>query len=318
MNLSIKEKFANAKDSLKSARSDVYAARKCENINDPIDTYVIDFLAIGWTKLFIKLHIIPNVVTLLAMASGVAGGILIAFGSVSLNVAGAILVILSAVFDACDGQVARLTKHYSRLGRMLDGLSDASVYVSLYVACVIRMWNYDYLIPNANVWHIVIIAAAAWAFVLYVAQCQLPDYFKNLHMYMIDNSHGNELSRAKHVKAELKAAKPFTFEHFSLFCYYNYTHTQERRAPKTQKMLDLIEEKGKSDEVCDAFYAKSRKLVLRTNLMTFNLRTIVLLFTIFLHVEWVGILFVILILEPLRLILLHKYETLSGEISKLI
>ena len=316
-----KENMANAaqaaKENLAAARQDVLNARKCENINDPIDTHVVDYVAMSFSKLFIKLHIIPNVVTIFALIAGVSGGVVLALNrGLGMDILGAVLVFLSAVFDASDGQVARLTKHYSRLGRMLDGLSDASGYFSIYLACVLRIWDWQ-LISNSALWHVLIIVLGLVTFLAYVAQCQLPDYFKNLHMYMIDNSHGNELTRAKHIKAELEQPGQSAFNRFSLFCYYNYTATQERRAPKTQKLLDAIEGKGKSDALCDAFYAVSRRMVKLTNLLTFNLRTIVLLICVFLHWELGALLFVVLVLEPIRLILLHRYEALSERLYSL-
>lgn len=308
---SLKGNLGNLKDNLRSAREDVIAARKCENINDPVDTHFVDYIAMAFSKLFIKLHVIPNVVTMLSMASGVAGGVLLALDrGLGLDLVGALLVFLSAVFDASDGQVARLTRHFSRLGRMLDGMSDATVYISLYIACVIRLWDRSPL-TNASLWHGLLIVLGLVTFLLYVAQCQLPDYFKNLHMYMIDNSKGNELSRSKHILAELKQAPRFSFARFSCLCYYLYTRAQERRAPQTQKLLDAVELHGKSDELCDAFYAESRKLVKLTNLLTFNLRTAVLLVCMLLHWELAGLLFVWVVLEPIRLVLLRKYENLA-------
>ena len=304
-----------SKAGTRSVKEEVLAARKCENINDPVDTYFVDYYAMVWSKMFIKLHIIPNVVTIMAMISGIAGGVLLILNrSFWLDLAGAILVFHSAVFDASDGQVARLTKHYSRLGRMLDGMSDASVYLTLYLACVVRLWDCS----DAALWHVFLPVLGIVTFVLYVAQCQLPDYFKNLHMFMIDNSKGNELSRGKHVKAELEQAKKGTFDHFSKFCYYNYTHAQERRAPKTQTLLDAIEVHGKNEELREAFYGESSKLVKLTNLLTFNLRTAVLLLCMFLHWELAGLLFVVLVLEPVRLILLRKYEALSERLLPLV
>ena len=302
---------ATLKDNLRAARADVLAARKCENINDPIDNHVIDYIAMAFSRLFIKLHIIPNVVTMLSMASGVAGGVLLALDrSLGLDILGAVLVILSAVFDASDGQVARLTRHYSQLGRMLDGMSDATVYLSLYLACVIRLWNRS-LLSNPGLWHGLLIVLGAGVFFLYIIQCQLPDYFKNLHMYMIDNSKGNELSRARDVLAARQKAGKGLFARISGRCYYAYTHMQERRAPKTQKLLDAVELHGKSEALCDAFYAESKTLVRLTNLLTFNLRTIVLLICMLLHWELVGLLFVVVVLEPIRLLLLRRYERLA-------
>lgn len=305
---------ATLKDNLRAARADVLAARKCENINDPIDNHVIDYIAMAFSRLFIKLHIIPNVVTMLSMASGVAGGVLLALNrSLGLDILGAVLVILSAVFDASDGQVARLTKHYSQLGRMLDGMSDASVYLSLYLACVLRLWNRS-LLSNPGLWHGLLIALGAGVFFLYIIQCQLPDYFKNLHMYMIDNSRGNELSRARDILAARQKAPRGSFAALSARCYCAYTRMQERRAPKTQKLLDAVELHGKTDALCDAFYAESKTLVRLTNLLTFNLRTIVLLICMLLHRELVGLLFVVVVLEPIRLLLLRRYEHLAARL----
>ncbi len=305
------------KSGLHAAREDVIAARKCKNINDPIDTYVVDYVAMIFSKLFIKLHIIPNAITMLSMVCGVSGGILLCMKPLYLNLIGLGLVILAAVFDACDGQVARMTKHFSRLGRMLDGLSDATGYFTLYLACVIRLLPRSPF-ARAGWWYALVILLGLADYLLYIRQCQLPDYFKNLHMYMLDDSIHTDLTRAKDVKAEAQAAKKGSFDHFSLWCYYLYTITQEKRAPQTQKLLDAIGQKGKTPALCDAFYEKSKVYVLLTNLLTFNLRTIVLMIGIFLHLELIGMLFVIVVLEPIRWILLRKYENLSRSLLPML
>ena len=68
-------KDERSKAGTRSVKEEVLAARKCENINDPVDTYFVDYYAMVWSKMFIKLHIIPNVVTIMAMISGIAGGV---------------------------------------------------------------------------------------------------------------------------------------------------------------------------------------------------------------------------------------------------
>ena len=55
-----------------------------------------------------------------------------------------------------------------------------------------------------------------------------------------------------------------------------------------------------------------------TNLLTFNLRTAVLLLFVFLHWELGALLFVILVLEPIRLVLLHRYEKLSRDLLPMV
>ena len=55
-----------------------------------------------------------------------------------------------------------------------------------------------------------------------------------------------------------------------------------------------------------------------TNLLTFNLRTFVLLICVFLHVELVGLLIVVAVQEPIRWVLLYKYEKLSESMLPLV
>lgn len=299
---------------------DVKNARKCENINDPIDTHVIDYIAMFFSKIFIKLHIIPNVITVLSGIVGVAGGIMLIFGSLWLDIAGVLLIILSAVFDASDGQVARLTKKYSNLGRTLDGFADALVYLSIYVALCFRL--YDANIPFTDIqWGFWIIIVAAVTLYIYGAQSRTVDYYKNLHMYMLKKSKGSELSRTAEIKEQIKSLKLFSFERLRLTIYNAYTKAQEKESPCTQKLLRKIEENKNvvPDAVSEGFMEKSRKYVRFTNILTFNLRTIILFILLFL--PWAGVEFfyfpmVIFILEPVRIAIIVKYEKLSATFAK--
>ena len=300
-----------------SLRKAVKDARKCENLNDPIDTYVVDYVAMFFSRIFIKLHIIPNVITVLSGVVGVAGGVMLMFDRLYATIAGVLLIILSAVFDACDGQVARLTKRYSNLGRTLDGAADACVYISIYAALCVRLFNANILFTDA-VWGFWIILVAAATLYIFGAQSRTADYFKHLHMYMIKNEKGNELSRTAEIKKQIKASKRFSFERFRLSMYLLYTGAQEKDSPATQKMLDKLEENGGvSDAASETFSSKSRKYVRYTNFLTFNLRTIVLFILLFL--PWAGVLalyfpFVLFVLEPIRIAIILKYEKLSKKV----
>lgn len=64
---------------------------------------------------------IPNFITLLNLATGVAG---IWFLLESNPHTAALMVFLAAVFDFLDGMTARLLRSYSAVGKSLDSLSD--------------------------------------------------------------------------------------------------------------------------------------------------------------------------------------------------
>ena len=302
-------------------KSDIKNARKCENINDPVDTYIVDYIAMFFSRIFIKLHIIPNAVTVLSAIAGVTGGVLLCLNSLLTEIFGVVFIILAAVFDASDGQVARLTKHYSNLGRTLDGFADFLTYFSMYAAICVRLFNEN--IPfTERPWGFLIIPVALIAILFFGAQARTLDYYKNLHMFILTRGEGSELSRSREIKKQIAESEKFSFERLRLKFYLSYTSMQEKKAPATQKLLEKIEERGGAipDEVCDAFYAKSRKYVMASNLIAFNIRTIVFIILLFLpgHLELLYFPFVVFILEPIRLIIISKYEKLSLETVKIL
>ena len=304
----------------KSLKEDIKNARKCENLNDPIDNYVLDYVAIVFSRLFIKLRIIPNVITVLSGLVGVAGGILLCFNSMLTTILGIIMIILSVVFDECDGQVARLTKKYSSFGRTLDGFVDFLVYLSIYIALCVRLYpvNIPFTETPWKLWIIPVAAITLWCF---GAQARTLDYFKNLHMYMVKNGGGkqNELTKTEEIKRQLYACKRFSFSRLRLSLYYSYTKLQEKSTPNSQKLLKKIEESGNEipQSLSDAYKAKSTKYIMLANTLAFNLRTIVLFILLLLpwHLEFFYFPFVVFILEPVRIAVIKKYERLATDIS---
>ena len=72
------------------------------------------------TKFCLKLKLIPNVITLLMIASGIVGGLLFALPYTAAKIAGIVFIHLWYVFDCSDGEVARITKRYSKFGTEID------------------------------------------------------------------------------------------------------------------------------------------------------------------------------------------------------
>lgn len=300
-------------------KSELESARKFKNINDPIDTYIVDYIAMAFSKLFIKLGIIPNAVTILSAIAGVCGGVMLCLNTRLFDMLGVAAVILAAVFDASDGQVARLTKHYSNFGRTLDGFADFLVYLSLYVAICVRVLSVN--IPFTKTpFGVYIIPIALIAMLFFGAQARTADYFKNLHMFMATKGRGSELTNTAEIKNQIDGCEKVSFERLRLTIYKTYTGMQESKTPKVQKLLLKIRENGNiiTETLSAAFYKKSRKYVMSTNLLTFNLRTIVLFVLLLLpgHIEYLYFPFVIFILEPARLIIIHKYEKLASALTK--
>ena len=114
---------------------------KSMDTEEHIDLWFYRPLGFAWATLFAKLGISPNIVTIASIFLGVGGGILLYFGAqpyIWLNYVGIFLIIWANTYDSADGQLARLTKQYSQIGRILDGVSGDLWFFAIYFALVFR------------------------------------------------------------------------------------------------------------------------------------------------------------------------------------
>jgi len=102
-------------------------------------------------------YLLPNLITLLALCSGVTAIRLAFEGRYELAVAG---VMLAVVLDAVDGRLARLLKGTSRFGAELDSLAD---FVNFGVAPAILLYVWSLNSLKTLGWVICLVLAIACA-----------------------------------------------------------------------------------------------------------------------------------------------------------
>lgn len=126
-----------------SAVADIYrSSKKRKDIN-----WFTQHVARPPAALFVYLlrntPITPNQVTFLATAVCAAAGAIIALtpGSWTWLVVGALVFELSFVLDCVDGMLARLRKHASPVGHLLDFLMDELKATMVYGCVTIRLWQ---------------------------------------------------------------------------------------------------------------------------------------------------------------------------------
>jgi phosphatidylglycerophosphate synthase len=89
----------------------------------------------GWlTRWAVRVPVTPNQLTVMSTALGLGGAALLLLGSYGAQLAGATLLVLSIIFDGCDGEVARLKFMESNFGRKLDFFLDNVVNASAIFA----------------------------------------------------------------------------------------------------------------------------------------------------------------------------------------
>lgn len=302
---------------LSEMKKQLSASRKSNDTESPFDRFVHDPIALVFSRLFIRLRIKPNAITLLSMAFGVTGALFFISHNWWVNFAGVLLQIFAAILDCCDGQVARLTKQTSRLGRVLDGTCDTVNFAAVYLALGIRMMGEPIPFAQTNwgfwIWPIVLFASL----VCHAGQCRMADYYRLVHLHFLEPETVVSFPSAADLRAEVNTPDPARPRYETLFLrsYATYTAAQERACPRLQRLLNAIRSKGTLPlEVADAYLAESRKIVQITNLLTFNLRayTLYILLLLGWHVWFFP--FLILGLEALAIFMVRRYEAIAANV----
>lgn len=93
-------------------------------------------------RLMLRTPITPNQVSLLSIAVGVMGSLVVALGGRwATSLLPLLLLEASLILDCCDGDIARLKFRFSRLGEWLDSMGDEIVQVTLVAALGIGLWR---------------------------------------------------------------------------------------------------------------------------------------------------------------------------------
>ena len=278
-----------------------------------------------WALFFKRINVTPNAVSILSIFLGVAAGVLFYYPNLGLNSLGMVLLIWANTYDSADGQLARMTNNYSRLGRLLDGLASNCWFVTIYFAIGFRL---------SAEWGIAIWVLAVITGYFHIKQAAMADYLRNFHLLFIKDNKKSEFDDAAKLKQQMQKLEWKTdFSEKALMMYYaNYTESQEKWTPKLQafrrilgdsfleanRPTDRTETKavgdfGQSDHwdtLKEEFRKASKPMMKYTNILSFNTRVMALFICLITGYPWVYFLFELTVLNSVLLYMLFKYEAI--------
>lgn len=279
-------------------------------------------LGYAWALLAKKLGVHPNVITIASIFLGIGAGVAFYFNNIWWNLLGVLLLVWADSFDSADGQLARMTKQYSRLGRILDGLSGDIWFAAIYVAiCLRENVTSDFFM--AHKWVIWVMAVVTG--ICHGVQAAMADYYRQFHLYFLKGEEGSELDRYSILREKfdtLSWSGNF-WQKIVLFFYMNYTKGQERRTPSMQKLRARLQEKYGDhipQQFRDKFRALSLPLMKYTNILSFNTRSFALFAAILIfRMPWLYFAFELTVLNFLLIYMVCRHEkickTLCDELS---
>ena len=262
----------------------------------------------------------PNVVTIISIVLGGAAGICFYQETLRWNVLGVLLLMWANLYDSTDGQLARITGQKTRWGRILDGFAGDCWFFCIYFALAARETFQPIPFAPEYQWGVLIwILCSFCGFWVHGSQCQLADYYRNIHLYFIKGKSGSELDNFRSVREQYHQTPwigNWAWKVF-LYSYSNYTRSQERLSPNFQAFFRKAKHRF-GEELPEAlrrdFRAGSLPLMKYTNILTFNTRAITLYVCLLVGEPWLYFVFELTVMNALLLYMRYKHEDLCQKL----
>lgn len=249
--------------------SEYKSSLKAVEVEEIFDLILYRPLAFLFVKATYSTNLTPDRVSVAALLIGSTAGILFGFGTYTFLVIGAMLYFTSNVLDCADGQIARLKKNGTKVGRIVDGVVDYVVSTVVFIgisiglthqyhAHDINLWGNTFLMwyPVTYIWVIGILGGISSA-----AQAFYFDFYRNKFLEIVYDKATNIIEEIRDYEDEQKkfSDNPGTsniFERFLISVYLKYSRLQLKIQ---QKHEEQNSHKGPEPKV---YYAKN-KLLLR-------------------------------------------------------
>jgi phosphatidylglycerophosphate synthase len=201
---------------------------KMTEIEEFFDLVFYRPLALLIVKVVYPTNITPNQLTITAIFIGLASGCMYATGLPHAGVYGAILFMLYNIFDCSDGQLARLKKNGTHVGRIIDGIADYISTAAVFVGLGIGYYDHSY---SHKLWWLLLIIAAASN----VVQSALVDYYRNRFLdYVLQrkSTFEEEMESFREEYKSLEGKKNVWLDRWIIRSYFRYSALQEKLTTK--------------------------------------------------------------------------------------
>ena len=299
-------------------KEDYKATLKSMDTEETFDLIFYRPIGYCWALVAKKLGITPNAITIASIFIGGGAGVCFYYNNIWWNLLGVVLLMWADSFDSADGQLARMTRQYSRIGRILDGLSGDIWFAAIYVAiCLRENVTSDFFMAH----HQVIWCMAVVTGICHAVQAAMADYYRQFHLYFVKGKDGSELDNASSLWSKFRSLswRDNFFSKLTLMFYANYTSGQEKRTPRMQALREKLRREYGDDipeGVRMRFRALSRPLMKYTNILSFNTRTFALFAAILIfRMPWLYFAFELTVLNIILVYMMMRHERICRDFN---
>jgi phosphatidylglycerophosphate synthase len=294
--------------------SQIASTYKARDVEETVDVWFYRPLGYLVAKACIPLGITPNAVTIVSIVIGVAGGHLFWYRDAALNAWGILLWVAADVLDSADGQIARMTDHKSKLGRILDGFGGNLIFTSMYLHLMARM---AVTYPEVHwLWFLLLVVAGG---VSHSLQSSVADYYRNAYLRFVGDPSRSELEGSDDVRREYGALKfsEQPVRKFLMRVYLNYTVQQEALSKNFQvlRRKTAAEFGSRFPEWFSAEYRRTNLPMMKYYaILTTNTRMWVMMGAVLLDVPWLYFAVEIVVINAVMAGVIAHQEKLSARL----
>lgn len=262
--------------SLRSLREELESRQvfKAWEIEENLDRYFCRPVAVLFTAAFLPLKITPNQVSVGGMLIGM-GSALVLFGpSYPALVLAVALLWTSEVLDAADGQLARLSTHPSRYGRIVDGLCSMALFLTIYIALGAGLYR------ETGDWTYPVLALVA--LFAHSIQSSLYDFYRTEYIRVVKKREAADEDSLEALEQAQREESPgqSAGKRLMLGMYKIYAGRLVRTTPTYQPLKLAIEARFQGGRVSETFAARygeeQRKMVRWWNYLGSNMHLVAL------------------------------------------
>lgn len=221
-------------DQTEVAPSAIEATYKAREVEAFADIYFYRKVGFRIAQYFAKRNVRPATITLLGGVFGVLAGHFYYYRDLRINLLGIVLHIVANALDNADGQLARLLNQQSRFGRLLDGVVDHVIWLSIYFHLALRHVAHG---GSSWIWLVAVMAALSHGL-----QAATADYCRNGYLYFV-KGRGIDFDSSAALE---KDSQQLTWRHDALeklllIFYSNVTRQQEVLAPGLKQVRETVD-----------------------------------------------------------------------------
>lgn len=219
------------------------ASLKTVEAEEIFDLILFRPVSFVFVKMIYNTNITPNQISIVAMIIGVIAGLTFAGGTHTYFIIASLLYFTSNTLDCADGQLARLKKNGTLLGRAIDGFIDYVVSTTIYICLGVAVGGTTGLLLCLGGG----ISAAIQAFYF--------DFYRNSflqYVHGMSSDVNDEIKEFEEEKEKLKDVKGRVIEKILINAYLFYSRRQSK-----------IVRSSKTFTVTPERYYKDNRLLLR-------------------------------------------------------